>query len=419
MDTGNHPAETGLLRLRLLSAAATVALTVTMAACGSPSSAPALPPVAPSPALPTATTAEPVPQPSAPATTASVAPAPVPTTPGGCLTVAALPVRQQLAQLLMVGVDPAGSAQAIDVVAQGVGGIFIGGDADGLLTSGALGRLGSSTPLGVMVAVDEEGGRVQRIDALAGSMPSAREMVAAGKTPQQVHDTAFARGQQLLKYGVTVDFAPDADVSGQPDDTVIGDRSFSADPATATLYAGAFAQGLRDAGVLPVLKHFPGHGASSGDSHKGTVSSPPLAALQTRDLVPFRQLITAGFAPGVMVGHLEVPGLTEPGVPASLSPKAISLLRNGIGYGAAPFGGVVFSDDLAGMAAITAKYDVPQAVLDTLQAGSDVALFITANRLPAVLDYLQKAVADTRLSLGRVHESLVRVLKAKNVPLCA
>lgn len=336
------------------------------------------------------------------------------------MNTAKLPLREQLGQLLMVGVDPSGTAQAENVVHEfGVGGVFVGGDSTTLLTSGALQRL-NATPLKVMVAVDEEGGRVQRIDDLAGSMPSAREMVARGWTTAKVHDVAVQRGKDLLKYGITVDFAPDADVSSQPDNTVIGDRSFSDKPDVVANYARAFADGLREAGVMPVLKHFPGHGASTGDSHKGTVSTPSLDALQQRDLVPFRQLIPEATPNmlGVMVGHLDVPGLTEPGIPASLSPAAIGMLRTGSRYGAKPFQGVIFSDDLAGMAAITDKYSLPQAVLDTLGAGSDVALFITASRVPEVLNYLEQAVHDGRLSADQVQASVRRVLQAKHVLLC-
>ena len=80
--------------------------------------------------------------------------------------------------------------------------------------------------------------------------------------------------------GITIDFAPVVDVSDAPDDTVIGDRSFGSDPAVVTDYAGAYARGLRDAGLLPVLKHFPGHGNGSGDSHTGSVTTPPIADLQ-------------------------------------------------------------------------------------------------------------------------------------------
>lgn len=396
--------------------AALTLLAATLAACTGTSQ------TEPTPSTPTSTVGSAVETaPASPAPTSSPGAAP-PSATEACVNVRNLSTRQQLAQLLMVGVDPSGTTQARNVVAQeGVGGIFVGGDATGLITSGALSQLNTDTPLRVMVAVDEEGGRVQRIDELVGSVPSARAMVNSGMSVAQVQKLAFDRGSQLRKYGITVDFAPDVDVSDRPNRTVIGDRAFSADPAVVTEYGGAFAQGLREAGVLPVLKHFPGHGQSSGDSHQGAVTIPSLAALQQRDLVPFRNLIASSPADevAVMVGHLDVPGLTEPGTPASLSPAAIGLLRQGTGYGAKPFDGVIISDDLSGMAAITDKYDLPLAVLDTLQAGSDIALIGTANRLPMVLNNLEQAVEGGELPRDQVHASLRRVLAAKDVPVCA
>jgi beta-N-acetylhexosaminidase len=210
--------------------------------------------------------------------------------------------------------------------------------------------------------------------------------------------------------GITIDFAPVVDVTDAPDG-VIGDRSFSADPNTVTAYAGAYAQGLRDAGLLPVLKHFPGHGHGSGDSHTGAVVTPPLSDLQNVDLVPYRTLVTA--APvAVMVGHLQVPGLTGDD-PASLSRAALQLLRDGTGYGAPPFNGPVFSDDLSSMAAISDRYGVSDAVLRTLQAGTDVALWVTTDEVPAVLDRLEKAVAAAELTMPAVDQSLVRVATMK------
>jgi beta-N-acetylhexosaminidase len=211
--------------------------------------------------------------------------------------------------------------------------------------------------------------------------------------------------------GITIDFAPVVDVSDAPDESVIGDRSFSNDPNTVTAYAGAYAQGLRDAGLLPVLKHFPGHGHGSGDSHTGGVVTPPLSELQNVDLVPYRTLVTA--APvAVMVGHLQVPGLTGD-EPASLSRAAVQLLRDGIGYGGPPFNGPVFSDDLSSMAAISDRFGVAEAALRTLQAGSDVALWVTTDEVPAVLDRLEKAVAAGELALPAVDQSLVRVATMK------
>jgi beta-N-acetylhexosaminidase len=324
---------------------------------------------------------------------------------------AKLSTRDKLAQLLMVGVKNADDARAV-VNGYHVGGIFIGSWTDLGIFKGPLAEIaGSAGPLPLAVSVDEEGGRVSRLKSLIGPAPSARELAQA-QTPGQVHDLAAQRGKKMRDLGITIDFAPVVDVSDAPDETVIGDRSFGNDPNTVTAYAGAYAQGLRDAGLLPVLKHFPGHGHGSGDSHKGGVVTPPLGELIGDDLVPYKTLVTQ--APvAVMIGHLQVPGLTAGDDPASLSPAAVTLLREGTGYGGPPFNGPVFSDDLSSMAAISDRYGVAEAALRTLQAGSDVALWVTTDEVPAVLDRLEKAVAAGELALPAVDQSLVRVATMK------
>ncbi len=324
----------------------------------------------------------------------------------------AVSTRDKLAQLLMVGVKGADDARAV-VNRYHVGGIFIGGWTDLSIFKGPLADIvRGAGPLPLAVGVDEEGGRVSRLKSLIGTAPSARQL-AQQQTVQQVHDLAAERGRKMRDLGITIDFAPVVDVTDAPDDSVIGDRSFSANPDTVTDYAGAYAQGLRDAGLLPVLKHFPGHGHGSGDSHTGGVVTPPLSELQKVDLVPYRTLVTA--APvAVMVGHLQVPGLTGD-EPASLSRAAVQLLRTGTGYHAPPFNGPVFSDDVSSMAAISDRYGVPEAVLRTLQAGTDVALWVTTDEVPAVLDRLQKAVDSGELPMPAVNESLVRVATMKGV----
>ena len=317
--------------------------------------------------------------------------------------------RDKLAQLLMVGIKDADDARAV-VYNHHVGGIFIGSWTDQKLYDGPLAEIKSKAgPLPLAVSIDEEGGRVSRLKERIGPAPSAREL-ARTQTDTQVHDLWLKRGQDIRKLGITIDFAPVVDVTDAPDDDVIGDRSFSADPATVTKYARAFARGLREAGLLPVLKHFPGHGHGSGDSHKGTVTTPPLSDLMKDDLVPYRTLVTETPV-AVLVGHLDVPGLTGDD-PASLSRAALQLLRGG-GYGGPPFTGPVFSDDLSSMAAISDRYPVPEAVLRSLQAGVDIALWITTAEVPAVLDRLEKAVAAGELPMQSVDEKLKRVAKMK------
>ncbi|WP_174186907.1 glycoside hydrolase family 3 N-terminal domain-containing protein [Nocardia barduliensis] len=324
--------------------------------------------------------------------------------------------RAKLAQLLTVGVT--GAADATSVVRdEQVGGIFVGGWTDqALLSSGQIAQVKEAAKVPVMVTIDEEGGRVSRVGNLIGEAPSARE-TAQTMSPEQFYSATLVRGRALKDLGVTVDFAPDIDVSSQPDDSVIGDRSFSDDPDVVTRYADAYIRAMREVGVGTVMKHFPGHGSGSGDSHTGAVRTPPLEQMQQVDLVPFRNLIGSGAA--VMVGHLDVPGLTTPNVPASISPEAMRLLREGSGYGAAPFQGPIFTDDLGGMAAITSRMSIEEAVEAALVAGADNALWITTDAVPQVLDRLEQAVSSGRLPMAQVDASVVRVAAFKGaLPRC-
>ena len=358
-------------------------------------------------------------QPAAPSSSATAptmaatntpAPAAAPACGDGEALLAGMSTRDKLAQLLMVGVTGAADAQAV-VDSQHVGGIFIGSWTDlSMLSDGSLTNIAASAgPLPLAVSVDEEGGRVSRLAGLIGSQPSPREL-AASHTPDEVYNIALARGQAMRKLGITIDFAPVVDVTDAPDDTVIGDRSFGADPAAVTDYAGAYARGLRDAGLLPVLKHFPGHGHGSGDTHTGAVVTPPIADLQANDLIPYRTL-TAQAPVGVMVGHIQVPGLTGSD-PASLSPAVYALLRSG-DYGGPGFNGPVFTDDLSSMQAISDRMGVAEAALRGLQAGADIALWVTTDEVPAVLDRLEKAVAAGELNMSQVDASVLRMAAVK------
>lgn len=363
---------------------------------------------------PTSSTASTTSVPALPSTTRSATTAP-PSSPPACDPagmVASWPTEQQVAQLLMVGVDPDTPDEVRSVVANhGVGGVFVGGNPTTLFETGTLRDLPSLGPVPPLVAVDDEGGRVTRIDALAGPLPSAREM-AQSMSPAEVRSLAAERGAALRELGVTMDLAPVVDVADQPADEVIGDRSFGDDPDQVIAYAGAFAAGLIDAGVIPVLKHFPGHGRATGDSHVEAVSTPPLDDLRQSDLLPYQALATG--PAGVMVGHLDVPGLTSPGQPTSVSPAAINgLLRTDLG-----FGGLVMTDDLGSMAAIADRYTLVEAVEAALAAGADMALWVTSAELPVVIDHLVGAVESGQLDRAQVTRSVLRVLGVKGVDPC-
>lgn len=317
-------------------------------------------------------------------------------------------LRDRLAQRLMVGVDPRDPGAARDLVRDThVGGVFISGNAVTILTEPALRAIRTAGPVPTAVAVDDEGGRVQRIDGLVGDLPSARRM---GSMPvEDVHALANKRGRQLRDIGISIDFAPVLDIADQPDGAVIGDRSFSADPQVVTTHAGAWAAGLREAAVTPVFKHFPGHGRALGDSHKTLPTTPPLDALRALDLKPYQQLLGAEQA-AVMVGHLNVPGLTD-GTPASLSPNTYRLLRADLG-----FTGVTVTDDLGGMLAVTDRYGIVDAVALALGAGADIALWTSSNRdVHAVLDNLVRETQSGKLPVADSGAATARILQMKGV----
>ena len=327
--------------------------------------------------------------------------------------VAALSPRDRLAQRLMVGVDAADPAGATAIVRESqVGGVFLGGNATALLQDDRLAALQKASRTPLAVAVDEEGGRVQRIDELDGEVPSARQMAASG-SPEEVTEIARERAGQLKARGVTWNLAPSVDVSDQPRTAVIGDRSFSDDPATVTRYAAAWAEGQQAGGVFGVLKHFPGHGHSSGDSHKGSVSTPPLDRLRAGDLRPYADLVGPGKPldgrVGVMLGHLDVPGLTTD-VPTSIAPAAYRLLREDY-----RFDGLAMTDDLGAMKAITDRFGLAEATTRALTAGADMALFSNVTPVAPLLDAAEKALAEGRITAQDNDTAVARVLAAKGL----
>jgi beta-N-acetylhexosaminidase len=320
-----------------------------------------------------------------------------------CGDAATMPLRTVLAQVLMVG-HAAPTRKELALLADaGIGGVFLHGDGTRELTDGRLNRLARAA-IPPLVSADDEGGRVQRISALAGSMPSARKQ-AQTLSAAEVRELARKRGTRLLKYGITMNLAPVADLAGA--NPAIGDRAYAGRAGKVTRYAGAFAAGLQDAGVLPALKHFPGHGRAVGDSHQGQAVTPPVASLRQRDWVPFARL--SGTGATVMMGHLTVPGLSTRGLPSSLDPAVYRALRSEVG-----FSGVVITDELSAMKAVRDRFGVREAVRRAVAAGADLALFVAEPaQVPKLLDRLQSDVRHGRLPEARVREAAGRVLALK------
>ena len=323
-----------------------------------------------------------------------------------CPAAEALSLRAAVAQTLMVGVPTPTRQQLRSMYGahHPLGGLFLAGDSAAVLRDGRL-KATRAAKVAPLIAADDEGGRVQRIE-FHDDMPSARAQ--SKMTPRQVRALAKERGETLRRYGITMNLAPVVDLGGQKRTAVIGDRSYGSDPEKVVEYAGAFAAGLADAGVLGSLKHFPGHGRARGDSHAGEATTPRAEQLRKKDWVPFREL-NAGVA-SVMMGHLRVPGLSTPGLPASLDPRLYRVLREEIG-----FDGLIITDELATMRAVRDRFGLHEAVRRALGAGADLALFFAKpSAVPGLVDSLVRDVRAHRLSEDRVREAAGRVLTAKN-----
>ncbi len=334
------------------------------------------------------------------ATPASPAPTSTPTP-----TCVPSPVERRAASVLVVGlpgVTTPDDALAQSVVDLGVGGVFLSEpnvqsvEQVRALTAGLRQRAGR--PL--LVATDEESGRVAVTREVVGSGPSPRRLARDG-TPDDVRRYAAGIGTSLADVGIDLDLAPLLDLDDGPAGGIVGDRSFSADPATAADYGLAFSAGLADAGVTPTVKHFPGHGRSTTDTHTTTeVVEAPLPELQSTDLLPFQRAVDAG-VPVVMLNHLQYRAL-DPDLPASLSPRAYALLRE------MGFTGVAITDSV-GMGAVNLRWDFPDAAVAAVTAGADAVLATDGNQAQRMRDALVDAVRSRRLPEERLSEAAARV----------
>ena len=265
------------------------------------------------------------------------------------------------------------------------------------------------TGLPVFLCVDEEGGSVARIagnEAFGVTNVGNMSDIGASGDVQNAYNAGTTIGSYLAALGFNVDFAPVADVLTNPDNQVIGQRSFGSDAQTVAGMVTSELQGLSAAGVYGTVKHFPGHGGTAGDSHDGAVSTDKtLEELTAEELVPFQSAVDAGVN-FVMVGHISAPNVTGDNAPATLSKVMITdVLRGQMGYN-----GIVITDAM-NMDAITGFYNSDKAAVLAVTAGADMIL-MPADYNTAYTGILN-AVNDGTITEERINESVTRIVKAK------
>ena len=263
--------------------------------------------------------------------------------------------------------------------------------------------------LPAFLSVDEEGGTVARVASTGRfDVTDVGDMAKIGASGdvQQAKQAGETIGSYLFELGFNLDFAPDADVLTNPENTVVKKRSFGSDPQVVSDMSLAVAQGLAQHQVYSVYKHFPGHGATVGDTHQGyAYTDKTLDELKQSELIPFENAIQNNAA-FIMAAHISAPRVTGDDTPASLSKTMITdILRGQMGYD-----GIVVTDAM-NMGAVTEQYTSAQAAVKALQAGADVVLMPEdfQEAYQGVLD----AVKDGTLTEQRIDESVTRIVTVK------
>lgn len=323
---------------------------------------------------------------------------------------------EKIGQLVMIGVEGESIDDSITafIEEQHIGGIILysrnlhNAEQSLELMNALKAANDAANEVPLFIGVDEEGGLVTRLPDEVLPTPASRD-IGMKDSPDWTREIGQLIGKKVAAFGFNIDFAPVLDIDSNPDNPVIGSRSFGRDAETVIRHGLALMLGMKEQRVVPVIKHFPGHGDTSDDSH---IDLPILAhdeeRLRSFEMQPFIEAIEQG-ADAVMVAHLLVPAFDEHD-PASLSrPIITDLLREELG-----FDGVVVTDDMT-MGAIAQHYSFQDAVLRAVLAGSDIILIGHGyDRAEAAIQALERAYLSGELSDERLNESLRRILQLKH-----
>lgn len=260
--------------------------------------------------------------------------------------------------------------------------------------------------LPLFLGVDQEGGRVERLPNLI-KLPTNQE-IGAKNNEQFSYEVGELLGKQLNAFGFNLNFAPVLDVNSNPNNPVIGDRSFSADPEVVSELGVQTIRGMKSQNIISVVKHFPGHGDTSVDSHfELPLVDKSLAELGSLELLPFKEAIEARVEV-IMTAHILLPQIDNE-YPASMSKSVITdILREQL-----DFNGVVITDDLT-MQAISDHFGIGVAAVESIKAGTDIVLMAhDYDELITVYEALRSAVYNGEITEERIDESMKRIIRVK------
>lgn len=324
-------------------------------------------------------------------------------------------IEEKLGQLIIIGKEglDINDDDMIEMEVNKVGGfIFFSRNIDNeiqvldLLNN--LKEYNSANKIPLFLTIDEEGGRVSRLSNIYKRMPTANKI---GQLNHKEVSTEYGKilGLSLKELGFNLDFAPVLDINSNPKNPVIGDRAFGNTAKIVIDNGISVMEGIRSEGIISSVKHFPGHGDTSIDSHLELPKiNKSFIELENLELLPFKEAIGKD-ADMIMVAHILFPQLDEE-YPASMSSDIITeILRNKLNYN-----GVIVSDDMT-MAAITENYSIEEAVLKFLKGGGDIALICHGKENPSmVIEAIKKSIEDNEISIDEIDKKLYRILSLKD-----
>ncbi|WP_420800289.1 beta-N-acetylhexosaminidase [Neobacillus terrae] len=268
-------------------------------------------------------------------------------------------------------------------------------------------KSGNSSSLPLLLGVDQEGGRVTRLPGGLVNFPPNKQ-IGQVNNPDFSYKVGTLLGKELKVFGLNLDFAPVLDINSNPNNPVIGDRSFGNNAEIVSKLGIQTMKGIQSQNVITTIKHFPGHGDTSVDSHLDLpIVNKSLKELKELELIPFERAINQG-ADVVMVAHILFPQLDKTN-PGTMSKAVMTdLLRKQLG-----FTGVIITDDMT-MGAITGHYDIGKAAVESVKAGSDIILVgHDYNNVVKIISSLKTAVQNGEISEQRLNESIERIIQLK------
>lgn len=270
--------------------------------------------------------------------------------------------------------------------------------------------LQNSSSIPMFIGIDEEGGIVTRLnkaEKLHSTKMPAPFTIGSTKNPENAYNAAKAISEEIKSLGFNLNFAPVADVFSNPQNRVIGKRAYSTDPNLASLKVSEAVKATMENGIIPVIKHFPGHGDTLQDSHSGiAIVENDIERLRKVEFLPFKAGIQAG-VPMVMTAHVLTPHITDDELPATLSKTILDdILRKEL-----EFDGIIITDGLE-MSAISSYFPETEAVVMAVEAGVDILLL--PKNIDEAYDALLEAVKNGNISEERIDESVRRILKVKS-----